>query len=307
MDNNNDIDNSSIYLCIGNSIYNENIAEYIFLEKPKNLFLYFIFNLSSLDIYDDEFDYNIIKKTLDKNRNNNYKLKKFWKGLNNDKFIFIENKTLQIVLKDDNNESKMLIYPLEINYQDSNYLPDKTPFIIKILDKMYIIIDISKLFISQNTSRQRITLGIFEIYFDKERNLFTTKILQEVNVNIKSKDKNYNLARISPNTFYILDDNSLFFFILNNNCIVKSIYSFNKQKTVNQMINYYFNKYENFFRAYLIDQNKHLITCTIININEKINNYDKNENSEENISVTLNLSNNLNIQKMQEQSQVLMF
>ena len=42
-DKDNIINKSSKYLFAGNSCYNDNIVEYVFLEKPKNHFLYFIF------------------------------------------------------------------------------------------------------------------------------------------------------------------------------------------------------------------------------------------------------------------------
>ena len=141
----NEEDPKNTYLFVGNSIYNESILEYAFIQKPKNYFVYLMFNFSSLDKINKELDYKIIKRSLDRNISEKFKLKKFWRGLNNDKFVFIEDKSLQMILKDNNDESKMLSYPFEINYDNRKIFPDKVPFLIKILDKMYIIIDISKL------------------------------------------------------------------------------------------------------------------------------------------------------------------
>ena len=292
-DEDNNINKSSKYLFAGNSCYNDNIVEYVFLEKPKNHFLYFIFNLSSSGIYNEEKDIKILKRSLEK-KEKKYKLKKFWRGLNNDKFIFVEDESFQIVLKDDNNESKMLIYPFEMNYETKKIVPDKVPVLGKILDKTYIAVDISKLEKSDLQKDKQITFAISEIYFEKERNVFNTKLLQKVNININSKDGKYSLNRITQNAIMITDDHTIFYILLNNNCLVKEIYQFNKYNQPNFPKNYYLNNYEDFIRAYIISPKEYSITCIKINIpnEEKSNDY----SNEQNTFNTFNTSNKLDIE-----------
>ena len=291
-DNYNDINKSNTYLFVGNSIYNENIIEYVFLEKPKNYFLFFTINLSSLDICSDELDCKIIKRSLDKKITEKYKLKKFWRGLNNDKYIFIEEKSFLMIIKDNNNESKMLLYPFEINYENNIIIPDKVPFLIKILDKMYIIVDFSKSEKSSNISNTQVKLAIFEIFFDEKRNIFSTKILQKINIIINNKDGKYSLNRISPNSIMIMDDYTIFFIIFNNNCLVDSIHQFNKQNLLNSHQKYYLNNYEKYFRVYIISSRECSISCFNININKEINNTTSNEQNKEDKINSININLN---------------
>ena len=261
---NNNVNKSNILLFVGNSLYDNNKLEYVFLEKPNNYFLYYIFDLSSLDIESDEIECKINYRTLDKFLLDKYKLKKFWRGLNTDQFVFIEDKEFKMIIKDNNNKSKMLLFPFEINYKKKIILPDKVPFLIKILERTFIIIDISKFSEKSNNDKNHIILAIFEIIFNQNENKFEVKLLQEVIIKINSKDGNYNLNRISENKIMIVDDDTIFLVILNNNCIVESVYLFNKiyQKK------YYINSDEEFFRVYIISPKEYSISCIKI-IREK--------------------------------------
>ena len=259
------MDKNNIYMYLGNTSYNDKKLEFVFLEKTKNYFLYFIFDLSAIDVDSNEVDCNIIIRTLDKDILENNKLRKFWRGNNCDKFIFLENKKFKLILKDNNNDSKMQLYPFDINYNNRMILPEKIPMICKILDKMYIIIDITKLEEFSNL-KNKVILGIFEIYFDEENKIFTTKILQEIyfNVKIKANNGKYNLNLISNKKVLIGDDSKLYFIIFNNNCIAESIYPFEKYYPSNNLINYYLNNESTNFRVYMINPKENKIFCTKI-------------------------------------------
>ena len=259
------MDKNNIYMYLGNTSYNDKKLEFVFLEKTKNYFLYFIFDLSAIDVDSNEVDCNIIIRTLDKDILENNKLRKFWRGNNCDKFIFLENKKFKLILKDNNNDSKMQLYPFDINYNKRMILPEKIPMICKILDKMYIIIDITKLEEFSNL-KNKVILGIFEIYFDEENKIFTTKILQEIyfNVKIKANNGKYNLNLISNKKVLIGDDSKLYFIIFNNNCIAESIYPFEKYYPSNNLINYYLNNESTNFRVYMINPKENKIFCTKI-------------------------------------------
>ena len=268
------IEESNTHLLLGNSIYNDNILEYAFLEKPKNNFLYLIFNLNSISIENNFVECKINIRNLDKNILDKFKLKKFWRGFNNDKFIFIEGKKFYMIAKDQD-DSRMQIYPFEINYENTKILPNKVTFLVKILDKTYIIVDMSKLG-NFNKNNQAI-LFIFEIYYDVEKNIINTKIIQEIYININSKDGNFYSNLISTNKLMIIDDQMIYYIILNNNCLVDYVYLINKKDPKILPRKYNLNSDNEFIRLYIMNSKKCCFSCTQINIKERENNYNNNK------------------------------
>ena len=268
------IEESNTHLLLGNSIYNDNILEYAFLEKPKNNFLYLIFNLNSISIENNFVECKINIRNLDKNILDKFKLKKFWRGFNNDKFIFIEGKKFYMIAKDQD-DSRMQIYPFEINYENTKILPNKVTFLVKILDKTYIIVDMSKLG-NFNKNNQAI-LFIFEIYYDVEKNIINTKIIQEIYININSKDGNFYSNLISTNKLMIIDDQMIVYIILNNNCLVDYVYLINKKDPKILPRKYNLNSDNEFIRLYIMNSKKCCFSCTQINIKERENNTNNNK------------------------------
>ena len=288
---NDKIEKNIIRLFVGNSLYENNILEYIFLEKPSNNFLYFVFNLNSLEIETKEIECKIIYRSLDKSYLEKYKLNRLRKGLNNDKFIFIENESFQIISKDDNNNSRMLIYPLEFIYKQNKIFPQKI-FMCKILNKIYFIIDTTNLD-SSTSNKNVITLSIFELIFDEENEVYRTKLIQEIKIKINSKDGKYNLNCVL-NKITIVDDNTITYIILNNNCLAKSVYLFNKilQKK------YYLNNDEKFFHIYVIAQGEKYISWMQIDkeqeqdeIKQEINQNNTFDSISNNVSIEINNDN----------------
>ena len=287
------IDKSVNHLYFGNCLYNNNILEYVFLEKPGNYFLYFIFNLSSLEIETKEIECKIIQKNLDKATFAKYKINKLRKGFNSDKFIFIENDSFQLIVKDNNNESQMLIYPLKIDYHQKDVIKEKF-FFLKVLDKNYFILDATNLEKS-TINKNNIIIVIFEIFFDENNKIFKGKSLQAIHIKINSKDGKYT-SNCNNNNILITDDNTIFYIILNNNCLVESIYSFNKIHSKN----YYMNDNEKYFRIYAMDQRGKYISCFKINKeNLEIKRDMEQEHEQEQIQNNSNIDiNNLNIESI---------
>lgn len=279
------IEESNTHLLLGNSIYKDNILEYAFLEKPKNNFLYLIFNLNSINIENNFVECKINIRNLDKNILDKFKLKKFWRGFNNDKFIFIEGKKFYMIAKDQD-DSRMQIYPFEINYENTKILPNKVTFLVKILDKTYIIVDMSKLG-NFNKNNQAI-LFIFEIYYDVEKNIINTKIIQEIYININSKDGNFYSNLISTNKLMIIDDQMIYYIILNNNCLVDYVYLINKKDPKILPRKYNLNSDNEFIRLYIMNSKKCCFSCTQINIKERENNYNNNKKKK---IIDINLNN----------------
>ena len=279
------IEESNTHLLLGNSIYNDNILEYAFLEKPKNNFLYLIFNLNSISIENNFVECKINIRNLDKNILDKFKLKKFWRGFNNDKFIFIEGKKFYMIAKDQD-DSRMQIYPFEINYENTKILPNKVTFLVKILDKTYIIVDMSKLG-NFNKNNQAI-LFIFEIYYDVEKNIINTKIIQEIYININSKDGNFYSNLISTNKLMIIDDQMIVYIVLNNNCLVDYVYLINKKDPKILPRKYNLNSDNEFIRLYIMNSKKCCFSCTQINIKERENNTNNNKKKK---IIDINLNN----------------
>ena len=214
-----------------------------------------------------------------------FKLKKFWRGFNNDKFIFIEGKKFYMIAKDQD-DSRMQIYPFEINYENTKILPNKVTFLVKILDKTYIIVDMSKLG-NFNKNNQAI-LFIFEIYYDVEKNIINTKIIQEIYININSKDGNFYSNLISTNKLMIIDDQMIYYIILNNNCLVDYMYLINKKDPKILPRKYNLNSDNEFIRLYIMNSKKCCFSCTQINIKERENNYNNNKKKK---IIDINLNN----------------
>ena len=287
------LDKSINHLYFGNCLYKNNILEYVFLEKPGNYFLYFIFNLSSLEIETKEIECKIIQRNLDKSSLEKYKINKLRKGFNSDKFLFIENDSFQLIVKDNNNESQMLIYPLKIDYHEKNIIKEKFYF-LKILDKNYFILDAINLD-NSTKNKNNIIIVTFEIYFDEKNKIFKGKLLQEINIKINSKDGKYT-SNCNINNMLIVDDNTLFYIILNDNCLAESIYLFNKSHSKK----YYLNDDEKYFHIYSMDQRDKYVSFIKINKVQLENKQDIEQVQEqEQIQNNSNIDiNNLNIESI---------
>ena len=216
----------SRYLFLGNTLNDNYSLEYAFLAKPDNIFLFFNFNLKSLlnKNNDDDIEYKLEERYLSESDKQKILLKKCKRGINIDKYLFLEEDKFILIFKDKSNSKNMAFFPLEIFYRnnvDINNL--KNPFLFKIAEKMFIIIDFAK-----NSNLQKIEnienkaiFGIFEISFNKEKNIFKTELLQEININIHSQ--NYNFIPLSSNKILLDDKNILYYISFDNNCLVKNI------------------------------------------------------------------------------------
>ena len=156
---------------------------------------------------------------------------------------------------------------------------------------MYFIIDATNLEKS-TINKNCIILAIFEIAFDEEKKIFKGKLLQKINIKINSKDGKYNSNYIDNNRILIVGDNTIYFIILNDNCLVESIYLFNKILPKK----YYLNDDENYFHIYSIEQREKYVSCIKIN---KEKSEIKQEIAQEQIQNNSNIDiNNLNIESI---------
>ena len=118
--------------------------------------------------------YDLEEKPLEPNNNYKAKLKQLKRGLNIDKFLFVEKNFFIFVYKDEKKD-KIVSSPFEIKYNDELYITKlMSPILLKINEKMYIIIDLKK-----NTNfvfdEGKVVFAIFEIYYNSDKNIFSTK------------------------------------------------------------------------------------------------------------------------------------
>ena len=263
--------NKSIkYLFLGTVKLNNNL-ELSFLGKPNNAFIFFIFNLSSIineSNESNEIEYRIEERFLDNSQK--IKLNKFNRGNNIDKYLFIEENSSYLIYKNINNKERMECHKLEITYKNDCYIQNyKYPILLKKSDKMYIIIDITKTDYKEYKSVCNIILGIFEIYYNMEKQVYNTKLLQEIYINKKSDNYNVDLLTLNNLIFIEEKNNKVINIRLDNNCLVEKIHEFKLDLTSLNPINN-ISDIEGYIRIY--SYSKYEIKYITI-INPNINTY----------------------------------
>ena len=263
--------NKSIkYLFLGTVKLNNNL-ELSFLGKPNNAFIFFIFNLSSIineNNESNEIEYRIEERFLDNSQK--IKLNKFNRGNNIDKYLFIEENSSYLIYKNINNKERMECHKLEITYKNDCYIQNyKYPILLKKSDKMYIIIDITKTDYKEYKSVCNIILGIFEIYYNMEKQVYNTKLLQEIYINKKSDNYNVDLLTLNNLIFIEEKNNKVINIRLDNNCLVEKIHEFKLDLTSLNPINN-ISDIEGYIRIY--SYSKYEIKYITI-INPNINTY----------------------------------
>ncbi len=225
------------YLFLGTVKLN-NYLELSFLGKPNNAFIFFIFNLSSIINESNKIEYRIEERFLDNSGSQSKKLNKFNRGNNVDKYLFIEENSFYLIYKNINNKERMECHKLEITYKNDSYIQNfKFPNLLKKSDKMYIIIDLTKTDYEEYKSVCYVILGVFEIYYNMEKQVYNTKLLQEIYINKKSD--NYSVDLLTLNNLIFIEDknNKVINIRLDNNCLVEKIHEFEVDLTSLKPIN----------------------------------------------------------------------
>ena len=219
------------YLLLGNIISN-NILEYCFLVKPNNNIIYLIFNLISIHNKNNDIIYEKEERNLQQeelqilNLNKRFK---FNRGINMDKYLFITEDNMKYFLyKDQNSKCNMKISKFEIIYKDKLIYNLDIPLLFQKSNKMFIIIDLIRNKILEKQSKT-LTFGIFEIFFNEEKEIYNTKLIQEIT--IKEISEKYIINLISENKLAILDNSIIYNIELDNNCLVENIYPYKMKES----------------------------------------------------------------------------
>jgi hypothetical protein len=114
----------------------------------------------------------------------------------------------------------MKLYKFEIFYKEKSINNLDIPLLFQKSNKMIIIIDLIRNKIRENPSKS-LTFGIFEIFFNEEKQEYNTKLMQEIT--IKEISDNYFINLISENKLAIFDNSIIYYITLDNNCLVDNI------------------------------------------------------------------------------------
>ena len=146
-----------------------------------------------------------------------------------DKYLFITEDNMKYFLyKDQNSKCNMKISKFEIIYKDKLIYNLDIPLLFQKSNKMFIIIDLIRNKILEKQSKT-LTFGIFEIFFNEEKEIYNTKLIQEIT--IKEISEKYIINLISENKLAILDNSIIYNIELDNNCLVENIYPYKMKES----------------------------------------------------------------------------
>lgn len=232
-------DKNRIFL--GNRMKDNYILEYAFLLKPENTFIFFDFNLNSLLKEGDVIDYKIEERYLYNDEEQKLKLKSLKRGINIDQYIFDEGTKFILITRDENNDNYMVKRPFEIYYKNVfiDYIKQPKVFILfKFAEKMFIIIDLNNL---ENKENNRGILGIFEIKYNKENNIYSTQIIQEIYFNTN----NYYINLLDNNKLIInYDMQDIYYITFDNYCLIEKIIQYKIGSLLNSKKYYFYEEDE---------------------------------------------------------------
>ena len=181
----------------------ENILEIALLFKPSNCFMF-------LEIDTSEKSSKIIEKKYEfKNKNAKnilYKITRSYCGI----FLFSEKETdKKYIIYKDENEAEIQIKEVMIDTVDSfnNYF-------YSLSNKFYMISELPTEKTQEN-HYDYIVLGIFQLLYDEENDIYCSKIIQKIMIKNKSGIKDYIINVNTQNYISIQIDEMLYFIHLN--------------------------------------------------------------------------------------------
>ena len=202
---NNDLD----VLYLGNNFIKEkNILEIELLLKPNNSFYYIPIDISNENKKYEEKEFLLETKECINIFN------KFIKS-NCEFFIFTDKKENKnyIVSADDKNK-EIIIKELDVNIFEENIKNDlKILYLFKIIDKIYIIVDITK----KEEERKYLNFGIYNLLNNDKDNIYNMELCQQINIINNEGIKEYNFNANISNYMSINIGTKLYFIHLDQN------------------------------------------------------------------------------------------
>ncbi len=197
-----------------NLIKDKKILEIELLLKPNNLFHYIPIDISNENKKFEEKEF-----LLEKNENKNL-LNKFIRS-NCEFFVFLgkkENK--KYIISTEEKTKEIIIKELNINNLEQKLDNiSKILYLFKILDKIYIIADITK----KEDELKYFTFGIYNVLYNEKDNNYDMELLQQIKIMNYEGIKDYEFNINTNNYLSINLGKNLFFIHLDQNGIIDMI------------------------------------------------------------------------------------
>lgn len=209
-------------LYLGECFHNEeNLLEIDLLLKPMN-------NLMILEIRTDETGQKIEEKIYEfKNMNYNTKniFHKYLKSFCG-KFLFIEKETDdKFLIYKDNNDIVIKKLTLDISKNnDNNNYNNNNHFLYTYENDLFLLSELPKENIEQN---EYIILGIFNLFYNKEKDVYESKLMQKIIIKNEGRNKDYLININIDKDISIQTKETLFYIQLGKFSSVEKVYKLN--------------------------------------------------------------------------------
>ena len=250
----------------------ENILEIDLLIKPMN-------NILILEINTDEKSQKVDEKIYEfsnmkyNNKNVFHKYLRSFCG----KFLFTEKETDKKYLIYRNNDD-IIIKPANLNEPNNNSLL----FLYTHENNLYLITEIPK----ENENEEcYLNLGIFNLYYDEEKDAYEPKLIQKVMIKNEAGNKNYSISINMDKDISIQIADYIIYIQLGKNNSVENAYKLNTNAKQLQISKSFCVKYDQWFIILsLLGENIYVSKITIDNSNYVENNCVLNYEEEKPIS-----------------------
>ena len=250
----------------------ENILEIDLLIKPMN-------NILILEINTDEKSQKVDEKIYEfsnmkyNNKNVFHKYLRSFCG----KFLFTEKETDKKYLIYRNNDD-IIIKPANLNEPNNNSLL----FLYTHENDLYLITEIPK----ENENEEcYLNLGIFNLYYDEEKDAYEPKLIQKVMIKNEAGNKNYSISINMDKDISIQIADYIIYIQLGKNNSVENAYKLNTNAKQLQISKSFCVKYDQWFIILsLLGENIYVSKITIDNSNYVENNCVLNYEEEKPIS-----------------------
>ena len=250
----------------------ENILEIDLLIKPMN-------NILILEINTDEKSQKVDEKIYEfsnmkyNNKNVFHKYLRSFCG----KFLFTEKETDKKYLIYRNNDD-IIIKPVNLNEPNNNSLL----FLYTHENNLYLITEIPK----ENENEEcYLNLGIFNLYYDEEKDAYEPKLIQKVMIKNESGNKNYSISINMDKDISIQIADYIIYIQLGKNNSVEKAYKLNTNAKQLQISKSFCVKYDQWFIILsLLGENIYVSKITIDDSNYVENNCVLNYEEEKPIS-----------------------
>ena len=250
----------------------ENILEIDLLIKPMN-------NILILEINTDEKSQKVEEKIYEfsnmkyNNKNVFHKYLRSFSG----KFLFTEKETDKKYLIYRNNDD-IIIKPVNLNEPNNNSLL----FLYTHENNLYLITEIPK----ENENEEcYLNLGIFNLYYDEEKDAYEPKLIQKVMIKNEAGNKNYSISINMDKDISIQIADYIIYIQLGKNNSVEKAYKLNTNAKQLQISKSFCVKYDQWFIILsLLGENIYVSKITIDDSNYVENNCVLNNEEEKPIS-----------------------